>query len=213
MTENYTNVSLNNLFDSTKRVLERKKLGLPSEEDIIRSEKNSWINYNTTLLSKAIVQLLKDIMVNIQISANDYGVVTPKEFKKYYAFGDLKENVEAPKVDDDNILSIFDDAVFEYKDELNYDTLNSYKMTSDGISLILNFSYSHSNSCRDYYRNGDHFEYDSIDLELLENQLNEYGITAKLHKQFGLDTSGTQTINTILLEINYYRNFEKNKTK
>ena len=211
MEEKYDVGSLNQLFDDTLSILinERKLNDLERLND----EKNSKINYNTILLSQAIVKLLKDVLLNIQVSRKDYGEILPKELKKYYAFGELKDKKEVVKTNNDSILSIFDDETVDYPDNFNFETPSYYQMKYDEVMLVLNFSSSLSYSNGSYLRDGGNLEYDYIDLELLKRQLEKYGITAKLHRQIGLDTSGLQTINTILLELHYYRYYEKNKIK
>ena len=216
MPDNYRNESLDKLFDETRSIITEYHSGIISNDKNKVNEideKESRKRINTLSLAKAIVILLHEIMINIQVTKKTDGNIIPMDFNKIYNFGELKDVKEIKKADNDDILSIFEDREFEWMDEFNYESPNSYKLTYDELSVVLNFSYSDYNISGTYYHEGGNFEYDNIDEELLNETLNEDGIVAKLHTQFGVDTSRLQTINTIVLEIHYYRDLEKIRRK
>ena len=211
MQNEYFKDLIDQLFDDAKDSLKKDNLlEIIEKKKNLREEKECWMNVNTFLLGDAILSLIKEVLMNIQLTKKTNGIIDPKDFKKYYEYGELRNVKKIEKPDDTDILSIFKDKVFEYNSEFNYDTLNYYKMTNDELSMTLNFSNTYiDNKLYD----GGYLEYDDINIELLNDYLSKYGVSAKLYTSFGNMTGGNQIISTIVIDIHYYRNYEKEKIK
>lgn len=213
MTEKYSTESLSKLFDDTKKSLKEEKSNFKEEiNNLERNERNSMKVINTSRLASAIVMLLREVMIGIQITKEASGKIDVNYFNKYYYLGKLKE-VKEELDEEDDFLSIFKDRRFVWNDEYNYETPNVYNMKDNELSMLLNFSSTSYLVRGENFNDGGYLEWDDIDEELLASILEEEGITLKIHKQFGLDTSRVEIINTIVLEVHYYRDKEKVNVK
>ena len=200
MTEDYRVESLSKLFDDTKKVLSSVNPNLNNMEmrKINVNDKEHMRKVNTLNLSKVIVKIIKDVLMDIQMTKKSVGIINATEFNKNYNIGELKIEKESLTTDD---------IVFNKDNPFVYETPSIFKITNDELKIILNFSSTTWYSDKDLYHEGGSFEVDGIDMNLLKELLQDNSITVDLHKEIGVDSNGWKTMSTVLLEIHYYRNF------